>query len=661
MSELPEIQGYEIIDEIGKGGMATVYKGIYNKLERIVAIKVLSPHFLHEENFAKRFLKEAKISAGLNHPNIITIFDVDNYKNYHYIVSEYFSGGTLKDMILSDKITPELALSIVKSIASALDYAHKKGFIHRDIKPDNIMFREDGTPVLVDFGIARALGSTTKLTKTGMSIGTPHYMSPEQARGKVLDGRSDIYSLGVVFYEMLTGKVPYEAEDSDSIAIAIKHIQEPIPDLWSEVRGQGLEGGEIKKYQNIINKMMAKNPEDRAQSGREVIELISKPSAFSLQLSADKNRIKTPEKHVGLNNNSPGEAIISDKGTYKKVDHINERDPIISGKEEKVFKSSFYNDKGLITEHIKKNKVLYLSLSLILLVIFTVWFATYSANKQEEKKLWQLADRQDTEYYYNKYIREYPSGRYIDKANYFKNKLEKKRLQELQEEKEKQLRQEAWEKTVKLKRKQERLKREEQQRKEQERLAAAKKRRERLAALRKQKEEETRKQAEAYSPGISLRSSYSTLSSNEAKSMIKRRGFFDLFDNPSGGFSNDFRVKTIRGDKVVINRATGLMWHQSGSSSYIKFSEAEEWIRDLNRRRYAGYSDWRLPTLEEAASLLEQTKRNGFYIDPVFSSKQEWIWTGDKYGSSRGWVVNFNHGRIYWSRYGYVRPVRRDN
>ena len=263
MGEEIKIPGYKIIKELGQGGMAKVYYAIDLKLERRVALKVIEISLTQDNTIAKRFIKEAKVAASLEHHNIITIYDVDEVEGrFYYMSMEFMPGGTLKDKIKQGKISPDTALWIIKEISKALDYAHSKGFIHRDIKPENIMFREDGTPVLVDFGIAKAVGSNTKLTKTGMSIGTPHYMSPEQARGKELDGRSDYYSLGVVLYEMLTGKVPYDAEDS--IAIAVKHIQEPVPKLPQS----------LSKYQIILDKMMAKDKEERIK--REKVKKIER-------------------------------------------------------------------------------------------------------------------------------------------------------------------------------------------------------------------------------------------------------------------------------------------------------------------------------------------------------------------------------------------------
>ncbi|MGD2092141.1 MAG: protein kinase [Candidatus Aminicenantes bacterium] len=262
MTKLPQIPGYQVIEKLGQGGMADVYLGIQEKLQRQVAIKVMIPLLFRDEQFSKRFIKEAQTAAQLNHPNIITIHDVGETGDSYYIVMEYLEESLSQRLKQRGFLPPLEALDVVKMIASALDYAHKKGFIHRDIKPDNIMFRADGTVVLVDFGIARAMDSTTHLTRTGMSIGTPHYMSPEQCKGEKIDGRSDIYSLGVQFYEIVMGKVPYNAENT--AGIIIKHIQEPVPHLPDR----------LSRYQPLIDKMMAKDRDKRFQSGGKVIKFI---------------------------------------------------------------------------------------------------------------------------------------------------------------------------------------------------------------------------------------------------------------------------------------------------------------------------------------------------------------------------------------------------
>lgn len=263
MSKLPEIPGYKIIRKLGQGGMADVYLGMQENLEREVAIKILVPALFRDERFATRFIKEAQTAARLAHPNIITIHDVGQVGDTYYIVMEHLQESLNARMKkLGGALEPKEALKIVKMTAAALDYAHEKGFIHRDIKPDNIMFRQDGTVVLVDFGIARAIDATTQLTRTGMSIGTPHYMSPEQCRGEKIDGRSDIYSLGVQLFELLTGTVPYSAENT--AGIILKHIQDPIPRLPVH----------LAEYQLLIEKMMAKNKDMRVQTGAELVKFI---------------------------------------------------------------------------------------------------------------------------------------------------------------------------------------------------------------------------------------------------------------------------------------------------------------------------------------------------------------------------------------------------
>ncbi len=286
MVKLPEISGYKILKELGKGGMARVYLAIEEKFEREVALKVLLRSLTDEQNLTDRFLIESKTAAGLRHTNIVSIHDVGQAgEDIYYFTMEYLT-LSLKDMIKkSGSIEPQEAVKIIKEIGKALDYAHKKGIIHRDIKPDNIMFREDGTSVLVDFGIARAMDAVSKLTKTNMSIGTPHYMSPEQARGKKLDGRSDIYSLGVLFYEMLVGKIPYDSDDS--IAVAIQHVQDPIPELPAH----------LSKYQNIINSLMAKDPMDRPETSKELVDLIDNPKNYKKSIKEQNSKPVSIENH----------------------------------------------------------------------------------------------------------------------------------------------------------------------------------------------------------------------------------------------------------------------------------------------------------------------------------------------------------------------------
>ena len=215
---------YEIIEKIGVGGMATVYKARCHVLNRYVAIKILREEFTTDAEFIKRFNSEAQSAASLTHPNIVSIYDVGNEGNLYYIVMELIQGKTLKEIINADGILPwKWSVNVAIQIASALEMAHKNNIIHRDIKPHNIIITEDGVAKVTDFGIAKAVSNST-ITAFGTTIGSVHYFSPEHARGGYTDAKSDLYSLGIVLYEMLTGRVPFDADTP--VSIALKHMQE---------------------------------------------------------------------------------------------------------------------------------------------------------------------------------------------------------------------------------------------------------------------------------------------------------------------------------------------------------------------------------------------------------------------------------------------------
>ncbi|MFW5901456.1 MAG: protein kinase domain-containing protein, partial [Thermodesulfobacteriota bacterium] len=259
----------------GRGGVAVVYKATHKLLDRTVAIKIIS-HAKSGDVADKRFLKEARVVAGLRHPNIVSIYDVGVLEDKYYIIMEFLEGGDLKQK-LEAGLSVDESIGILKQMASALAHAHDKGFIHRDIKSQNIMFRSDGTAVLTDFGIVKDLTVDSGYTMDGTSVGTPHYMSPEQAQGSsAIDWRTDLYSLGVTFYEMITGSVPYTADSA--VAVALKHIKDPVPKLPAH----------LSRYQTIIDRLMAKRPEKRFQSAHELLEALERlPSADKTEPLAD--------------------------------------------------------------------------------------------------------------------------------------------------------------------------------------------------------------------------------------------------------------------------------------------------------------------------------------------------------------------------------------
>src|SRR5205809_2643774 len=256
---------YEIIEELGRGGMAIVFKAKEKQLDREVAIKVLPFSLAFDKEFVERFQREARTSAKLEHPSIIPIYRVGKSGRVIYFVMKFLRGKPLSSVLAARSTLPPAEIrQILVQVARALAYAHKSGIVHRDIKPDNIMFDEHGLAVVTDFGIAKA-ASGGKLTGTGMSIGTPHYMSPEQARAQALDGRSDLYSLGVVAYQSLTGRVPFDGEDSFSIGY--KHIMEEIPTPPLETYDQ-------RTVFEITKKMMAKSPDERFQSADDLVQTL---------------------------------------------------------------------------------------------------------------------------------------------------------------------------------------------------------------------------------------------------------------------------------------------------------------------------------------------------------------------------------------------------
>ena len=332
---------YEILEEVGLGGMATVYKAKDHVLNRLVAVKVLKDEFTTDTEFIKRFNTEAQAAASLSHPNIVSIYDVghEDENNLYYIVMELVQGKTLKEIINSEGVLSwKWAVNIAMQIASALELAHKNGIVHRDIKPHNIIITEDGIAKVTDFGIAKAVSNST-ITAFGTTIGSVHYFSPEQAKGGFTDAKSDLYSLGVVMYEMLTGKVPFDADTP--VSVALKHMQEeakePI-ELNSEIP---------TAVNQIVVKAMQKEPTARYQNATEMLHDLGKA-------------LKDPDGDF---------VIIENKdGGYTRVMPAISDDQINQNKKEEVkTKTNFF------TEHPKaKIAIIILSLVLLFVIVFLI-------------------------------------------------------------------------------------------------------------------------------------------------------------------------------------------------------------------------------------------------------------------------------------------------
>ena len=297
---------YELIEKIGEGGMAIVYKGKDRLLNRYVAIKILRPEYTKDEEFIESFKRESQASARLSHPNIVGVYDVGKEGNIHFIVMELIEGKVLSEVIKEKgRIEYKEAISIIRQVASALSLAHKNQIIHRDIKPHNILITNTGVAKLADFGIAKAVSAATIVGGNNKIMGSVHYFSPEQARGSYVDERSDIYSLGIVLYEMLTGKVPFDGDNP--VSIALMHINDPMPSVIKEVPGIP------PQLEKIINKATEKYQSNRYKDVDDMIrdlddiEFITKVMGKDVFVvdGTDESKHYQKEKHTETERRKP--------------------------------------------------------------------------------------------------------------------------------------------------------------------------------------------------------------------------------------------------------------------------------------------------------------------------------------------------------------------
>ena len=367
---------YKILDHLGTGGMATVWLGYDTILDRQVAIKTFKID-ANDEDAVKRFNREAKAVTSLSHPNIVSIYDVENEGEFYYLILEYVEGMTLKDyMVKNPRIPIETIVHIAKQIAAGLSHAHQNGIIHRDIKPQNILMNENLTCKITDFGIARAYGDTT-LTQTNQMLGTVYYLSPEQARGNVATAQSDIYSLGILIFEMITGQIPFKGESA--VAIALKHLQEELPDIdkYRENVPQSVK--------NIVLQATMKNPNERYISSKELFEDLStvlnperlyenKYTGFKIPVEPVNNYNKTQYHDNSSNNNQYGYNDYNDEDDYYDYEednrHNNRRYQQVNNQKNNYNNVSKRDEK----EETSKAKHIFLAILAIVTIVVGTFF-----------------------------------------------------------------------------------------------------------------------------------------------------------------------------------------------------------------------------------------------------------------------------------------------
>lgn len=758
MELFPEIPDYSIEKKLGQGRITDIYLAIDEDTREKVVLKILKPKLAEEEKFAKRFLYEVSKAAKLDHTNIADILDSGEEGAYYYYVSEFYV-ESLRDRLIRQHLSTNLefevtdntmgnelagretgtegpnfheVMDIFRQLFDALDYAHHEEAVHRDIRPENIFFKEDGTPVFTDFCMSPLIRASETMRQRGIKDSHPHYISPEQALRKHVDGSSDIYSLGVTLFETLTGKPPYDA--TEAIAIENQHVMEPIPQLPEH----------LKLFQPLIDSMMAKSNEERAANGAELILFMEEISdqIQETQTAAGKITPEEPAPEVTaeegyarelsfqeipmqtepLNefNEHEGEPEVRRPGvkhsagetreavTISSVDdilkiskpgamgrreaHIDDDAPLdldldlspAPQGERPYFRIKTTEGDGIIEtilEKLREPKILIPVIAAVVIIVLLVIFILPSGKSKTP------GPGETTETAQGKGTALTPEEQQEQDAIYKRKfQLAQKELNSGQYEKAMQQLEAAAK--IKTTEEVEKLKKdiEAQQAQEKDDAAFAKASgtgdiasyreyldqypssrhaaevKEKLKVL-EEAEKKYREQIRKWSASaVALRSTPKPLLKEDVRTALRSRNLFEKYYNKTGNFENHYELQTINGHAVVIDYATGLMWMRAGSTDYMNYEKARNWVASLNRDKFSGYSDWRIPTLEEAASLLEN-KENRFnlFLDEIFAREQRYIWTGDAFGEDKAWAVDFYAGDVNpvgVTFDAFIRPVR---
>jgi serine/threonine protein kinase len=701
LDEFPDIPGYKIEEKLGQGRIGDVYLALKEESDQKVVVKVLIPDLIQDKKFAKRFLYEARRAAKLDHPNIVKILDIGETEDHYYFVMEYLP-ESLRSRIINRQLSTDLVqetsgdtvgsiyiegvdvhevLDIFRQLFDALDYAYQEEAIHRDLHPENIFFREDRTPVIADFFMTRIVNASRILGKKRATISSVHYASPERILKKSMNISSDIYSLGVILYEMLTGKVPFDAREVD--AIENQHIKEPVPQLPEH----------FFLFQPLIDRMMAKAVEDRAQSGVELIlmiqelneELLEKESKVDVQTEEEKE-----VEEVKLDVEKEVEEFQMEEEKEAEWGQLVEQREMGAGLEErtalaqdspleKEFIVQQVDTLGRVSQLLQKlhnpRLLIPAATAIVIIVLLVILIAPGGDSGTKESKgpqqVLSKEEKQEIEIRYTRKFkaaqRDFMAGRYEEALQQSTEAEKIKTTKELETLKHKIEAKIAGKEDDKAFQQASEINTRASYEEYLNKYSAgrhvkeAQKKIEELIVLEKKYEAERKKWAALQ---VKLRSTYKTLSVNEIRVMILKGGFFERYYNKTGNFRNYYETRTINNHKIIMDYATGLIWHQGGSAEDVDYQMALLWMKELNQQKYAGYTDWRLPTLEEAVSLLESSESKYYlYIDPLFSRVQKHIWTGDKVDDNKGWAIDFYSGdvnQVPFNYKSYVRPVRSE-